>query len=215
MGYEPVFSYINWEEKKELVESGDIDCVWGSFTIDGYRICVIIPEENTRRPAMSTSASDIMVKMIQFSNGNRHDINHFMKVYTYAKTIAESENVSEKDLITVETAAIVHDIACPLCREKYGNTNGKYQEKEGILLAEEFLKDTDLPEEIKKRVAFLVGHHHTLTGIDGIDYQILLEADYLVNADESGYSEGNISNTKRKLFKTKTGLRLLEAVYGI
>ena len=111
MGYEPVFSYINWEEKKELVESGDIDCVWGSFTIDGYRICVIIPEENTRRPAMSTSTSDIMVKMIQFSNGNRHDINHFMKVYTYAKTIAESENVSEKDLITVETAAIVHVIA--------------------------------------------------------------------------------------------------------
>ena len=164
---------------------------------------------------MSTSTSDIMVKMIQFSNGNRHDINHFMKVYTYAKTIAESENVSEKDLITVETAAIVHDIACPLCREKYGNTNGKYQEKEGILLAEEFLKDTDLPEEIKKRVAFLVGHHHTLTGIDGIDYQILLEADYLVNADESGYSECNISNTKRKLFKTKTGLRLLDAVYGI
>ena len=100
-------------------------------------------------------------------------------------------------------------------REKYGNTNGKYQEKEGILLAEEFLKDTDLPEEIKKRVVFLVGHHHTLTGIDGIDYQILLEADYLVNADECGYSEGNISNTKRKLFKTKTGLRLLEAVYGI
>ena len=91
MGYEPVFSYINWEEKKELVESGDIDCVWGSFTIDGYRICVIIPEENTRRSAMSTSTSDIMVKMIQFSNGNRHDINHFMKVYTYAKTIAESE----------------------------------------------------------------------------------------------------------------------------
>ena len=108
---------------------------------------------------MSTNTSDIMVKMIQFSNGNRHDINHFMKVYTYAKTIAESENVSEKDLITVETAAIVHDIACPLCREKYGNTNGKYQEKEGILLAEEFLKDTDLPEEIKKRVVFLVGHH--------------------------------------------------------
>ena len=35
MGYEAVFSYINWEEKKELVESGDIDCIWGSFTMDG------------------------------------------------------------------------------------------------------------------------------------------------------------------------------------
>jgi hypothetical protein len=36
------------------------------------------------------------------------------------------------------------------------------------------------------RVAFLVGHHHTFTGVDGIDWQILLEADYLVNASESG-----------------------------
>lgn len=35
MGYEAVFAYINWEEKKELVEYGDIDCIWGSFTIDG------------------------------------------------------------------------------------------------------------------------------------------------------------------------------------
>ena len=35
MGYEPVFSYIDWEEKKNLVESGEIDCIWGSFSIDG------------------------------------------------------------------------------------------------------------------------------------------------------------------------------------
>lgn len=35
MGYEVEFIYINWEDKKSLVENGDIDCVWGSFTIDG------------------------------------------------------------------------------------------------------------------------------------------------------------------------------------
>lgn len=35
MGYEAVFEYINWEEKKELLESGEIDCIWGSFSIDG------------------------------------------------------------------------------------------------------------------------------------------------------------------------------------
>lgn len=35
MGYQAVFSYIDWEEKKTLVESGDIDCIWGSFSIDG------------------------------------------------------------------------------------------------------------------------------------------------------------------------------------
>ena len=35
MGYQAVFVTINWEEKKQLVESGKIDCIWGSFSING------------------------------------------------------------------------------------------------------------------------------------------------------------------------------------
>ena len=35
MGYQAVFTTIDWEAKKELVESGEIDCIWGSFSIDG------------------------------------------------------------------------------------------------------------------------------------------------------------------------------------
>ena len=35
MGYTPEFTIINWEEKKELLQSGEIDCVWSSFTMDG------------------------------------------------------------------------------------------------------------------------------------------------------------------------------------
>lgn len=35
MGYQAVFTCIDWEAKKELVESGEIDCIWGSFSIDG------------------------------------------------------------------------------------------------------------------------------------------------------------------------------------
>ena len=35
IGYRAVFTLIDWEEKKELVESGKIDCIWGSFSIDG------------------------------------------------------------------------------------------------------------------------------------------------------------------------------------
>ncbi len=35
MGYRSKFILINWEEKKKLVESGKIDCIWGSFSIDG------------------------------------------------------------------------------------------------------------------------------------------------------------------------------------
>lgn len=157
--------------------------------------------------------TDCMIKMIHYSEGNHHDINHFMKVYTFAKTIGEKENLIEKDQMTLEIAAILHDIACPLCREKYGNTNGKYQEKEGVILAEEFLKEIDIPEEMKNRIVYLVGHHHTIDKIEGMDYQILIEADYLVNADESSYSEANIRNMMEKVYQTKTGKELLKSMY--
>lgn len=33
MGYTPKFQFINWEDKKELLENGDIDCIWSSFTM--------------------------------------------------------------------------------------------------------------------------------------------------------------------------------------
>ena len=122
----------------------------------------------------------------------------------------------DKNTQTVlEVAAIVHDIACPLCREKYGNTNGKYQEKEGEILTAEFLKDTGYSEEFINRVIFLVGHHHTLNNITGLDYQILIEADYIVNADESNYSKVNINNAMKSFFKTPTGIALLKSIYGL
>lgn len=35
MGYQAVFKQINWEEKRTLLEDGKIDCIWGSFSIDG------------------------------------------------------------------------------------------------------------------------------------------------------------------------------------
>lgn len=111
--------------------------------------------------------SEVIRKMIDFSDGNLHDINHFMKVYAYAKVIGESEHLDRETQDILEVAAVVHDIACPLCREKYGNTNGKYQEQEGAVLAKEFLKDSGFSPAFISRVSYLVGHHHTLEAIEG------------------------------------------------
>ena len=35
MGYRAEFTIIDWDLKTQLLETGDIDCVWGSFTING------------------------------------------------------------------------------------------------------------------------------------------------------------------------------------
>ena len=153
------------------------------------------------------------MKMIDYSAGNRKDINHLMKVHSYARIIGKGEGLSEELQKITEIAAIVHDIACPLCRIKYGNTNGKYQEAEGPALTESFLADTGLTREEIARIAYLVGHHHTYEGVEGLDYQILLEADYLVNADESGYSRETILHMRDTVFQTKTGTALLESIY--
>ncbi len=159
--------------------------------------------------------SEIMNEMIAYPGNTLHDIAHFMKVYTLAKTIGELEHLDSQTQMTLEVAAIVHDIACPLCREKYGNTNGKHQQEEGMILAEEFLADKGLPYKMKERVVYLVGHHHTFTNVEGMDYQILLEADYLVNADESSYPESSNRSFLNKVFKTASGIAIMKSMYEL
>lgn len=62
--------------------------------------------------------SDAIEKMIDFYNGDLHDIYHFLKVWAFAKSIGEQEVLDARTQETLELAAVVHDISCPLCREK-------------------------------------------------------------------------------------------------
>lgn len=156
--------------------------------------------------------SQLMEKMIAFSEGNVHDIDHFVRVWTYAKLIGELEGLDKETQYVLEAAAITHDIACPLCREKYGNTNGKRQEEEGAPMVEAFLKDTGMSAAQVERIQYLVGHHHTLSGIESKDYQILVEADYIANAMENGYSRENVERFLEKIARTNAGKRLIRAI---
>lgn len=155
--------------------------------------------------------------MILYTQGNKikHDVAHFLKVHQYARLIGKLEHLEEREQFILEVAAICHDIACPLCREKYGHCEGDLQEKEGPALVKEFLKDFNLDRGIIERAAYLVGHHHTYDQVDGLDYQILLEADFLVNGDESNLTKEAIEKMKKNVFKTKTGIQLLNHIFEV
>ena len=159
------------------------------------------------------TVAQIMENMLAFSEGNIHDIDHFLRVWSYAKTIGELEGLDRETQFILEAAAIVHDIACPLCREKYGSTNGKYQEREGAPMVRAFFAGSDLSAEQIDRIAWLVAHHHTFNEIEGIDYQILVEADYIANASENEYDKKNIENFMAKIMKTDSAVRLTKAVF--
>ena len=67
------------------------------------------------------------------------------------------------------------------------------------------MKDSGFSSAFINRVAYLVERHHILTNVEGLDYQILLEADYLVNAEERKYPPENILHALDVLFKMPTG----------
>lgn len=92
-------------------------------------------------------------KMIEFYRGSCHDINHFLKVWAFAKTIGELEGLDRHTQTVLELTAVVHDIACPLCREKYGNTDGKNQERESPPLVEEFFRELPVAREDVARIS--------------------------------------------------------------
>ncbi len=160
------------------------------------------------------NAEQAMMRMISISGHNRHDIAHFVKVYAYAGMIGRAEGLDEQTQNTLELCAIVHDIACPLCRQKYGNTAGHHQEAESEVLLREFFAGTDVQGEQLERIIRTVCRHHTYTGVTDIVHRILLEADYLVNADEHGDDTDKIRKAGNAFFATRYGSELLKQIYG-
>ena len=71
------------------------------------------------------TVNEVMEKMIVASNGSFHDINHFLKVWAYARNIGMGEKLDDETQRTLEMAAIVHDISCPSRRESYRDGGGK------------------------------------------------------------------------------------------
>lgn len=153
--------------------------------------------------------------MIKLYRGDAKRIQHFCKVHSYAKLIAETENMDKKDLFILETAALTHDIGIHVCEEKYGNCNGKLQEKEGPAIAKKLLRELGFAEDVLERVQYLIAHHHTYDKIDGMDYQILVEADFLVNIMEDNLSKEAASHAYHTIFKTECGKQICRDMFGL
>lgn len=159
---------------------------------------------------------DLIIKMTAFNEGDPKRIQHFIKVYEYAHLIGKMEGLDDKTQKILDIASIMHDIGIRPSEEKYGSCNGKLQEQEGPAYAREMLSGfSEITQEEIDRVCYLIGHHHTYTDVDGEDYRILLEADFLVNAYEDELSAESICAFRSNVFRTKTGTELLNTMYGL
>jgi len=157
--------------------------------------------------------TSIMADMIRYFDGDVRRINHALKVHSFAHIISSESNLDEPKTVIISLAAILHDIGIKEAERKYNSSSGKHQEIEGPPIARDIMSPYHLDHEIVERVCFIIGNHHSYTAINGIDFQILVEADFLVNIFEDSMSVESVQTIQKKIFKTEVGTRLLMEMY--
>lgn len=156
---------------------------------------------------------DVTLAMIDYYQGYPKQIQHFLKVHSFARIIGLDEGLSDDEQEILEIAALVHDIGIKPAWSKYNSSNGKYQEELGPDEAIKLLGNLNYRNDLIERVAYLVGHHHTYKDINDIDYQILVEADFLVNLYENNSDVQAIDSAYSKIFKTKLGKKICQTMF--
>ena len=89
----------------------------------------------------------------------------------------------------------------------------KLQEQEGPIVAQRMLSDVGIENYLIDRICYLIGHHHTYDNIEGLDYQILVEADFLVNLYEDDVNRHGIEQAYQQIFQTQTGKEIFNQMY--
>ncbi|MDY5102893.1 MAG: HD domain-containing protein [Agathobacter sp.] len=153
--------------------------------------------------------------MIEYYEGDPKRIQHFIKVHSFAAMIGKKENLDETTQFILEAAAYTHDIGIKPAEEKYGRCDGKLQEQEGPIVAQKMLSEVGIENYMIERICYLIGNHHTYDHVEGMDYQILIEADFLVNMLEDDMSERSIRKAYEQIFKTESGKKLCRVMFGL
>ena len=164
---------------------------------------------------MNDKLEALTYAMLDYEAGCPERGQHLLKVHTFSRLIGTGERLDENTLFVLETAALVHDIGIRPALTEYGSSAGPLQEKLGPPIAEKLLRELDFEDSVIERVCWLVGHHHTYTDINAPDYQILVEADFLVNLYENNASADACRSAYRKIFRTGTGKRICRKMYSI
>lgn len=158
---------------------------------------------------------ELYYKMIEFFHGDPKRIQHLIKVHSLARLIGIGEKLDAASLFILEAAAYTHDCGIRPAEEKYGRCDGKLQEQEGPTVAQQMLLELGFENYMIDRICYLIGHHHTYTNMDGMDYQILVEADFLVNLYEDDANRHAIQKAYENIFRTDTGKQIFTQMYGV
>ena len=162
---------------------------------------------------MDNKIAKVALAMMQKNCGDIKRIEHTLKVFGYARLLGVAESLDEKTLEILELTALLHDIGIHVAEKKYGRSSSHYQEIEGPPVARDILTSLDFKPEVVERVCFIISRHHTFTAVDNIDFQLLVEADFLVNSSEDHMTDQQIVSFAKNIFKSESGLLYLKFLF--
>lgn len=163
---------------------------------------------------MDNQVQSALLQMIRHNQGDQKRIEHSLKVYGYARLLGNMEGLDNETQLILELTAVLHDVGIRVAEMKYGYSDGSKQEAEGPPVARLMLEKIGVSPATTDRVCYIISKHHTFSAIDGIDFQLLVEADFLVNSVEEEVSPEGIEKFTGLNFKTDSGRKLIQELFA-
>ena len=141
----------------------------------------------------------VAMKMKSYYHGDAEQVQHFVRVYTLAKTIGELEKLPEEEQEYLELAAVVH------------NVGGD----DPVPAVRDILKSCGVEDEANMHVCHIVGNMENYDHISSLDHQIFIEARMIVQFKEQGTNPDEIVRFAEKRFITNYGRMFLKRAFDV
>jgi HD superfamily phosphodiesterase len=161
---------------------------------------------------MDGTRAALMRAMEAYFEGDVKRINHARRVAEYAEELLKREG---GDYSIVVGASVLHDIGIRQAEKKYGSTIGRYQEKEGPPIARSILTGLGFERSQVEETCAIIAHHHSPGRINTRNFNILYDADWLVNLREE-YDirhRNKLASIIERVFRTQRGQALAREIY--
>lgn len=157
----------------------------------------------------------LKLAMAIYNQGDPKRLQHLLKVHSLARLLGQLEGLEGEALFLLETTALVHDIGARKAEALHGAAFRRYHEALGVQEVPSVLEPLGYTREQVERVQFIVGHYHQYGAIDSLAFQVLVEADFMVNAYEKQLPLTAVANFRDRIFRTAEGRKLLNTMFGL
>ena len=181
------------------------------------RFCMLLFQSLDGGNQTEQQVERAMSRMIDYyAASDPTQIAHTLCVHEYTRLLARREGYDEHKVGLLEIAAIMHDIGCPSAKWKYGNSQPAHQQQEGMCIAAEwFASDPSwLDTQEAQWIVDVVGAHHNAVKAETLGFEVLYEADLIVNLFEGYYPVDYANVYYHKMVRTESGKQLFRQLFA-